>query len=226
MNYIKENLDRIRNSINDIAGRAGLTPPQLIAVSKTHPAEAVKAAALAGQVHFGENRIQEALPKIEECKDISIEWHLIGHLQNNKTNKAAGSFAWIHSIDSLKTAERLSKRLVELGKYAHLLIEVNTSGDLSKNGISPEETVQLADKFADLPNVTLKGLMTIGPLGGSESDNRRSFSLLRNLRDDLLKSHTDCKELSMGMSNDYQEAILEGSTMLRIGSAIFGIRKQ
>lgn len=223
MDYIRDNLDRVREELSLAAIKAGIPVPKLIAVSKNHPAEAVLAAAAAGQTVFGENRIQEASLKIPVCP-ATLEWHLLGHLQSNKAGKAAKLFSWIQSIDKESTAVKLSDRIEDPGKPVSILIEINTSGDAGKNGIHPDQAELLAHRIAALPSLHLKGLMTIGPLHGGEYENRRAFALLRSLRDKLQQQWPDCTELSMGMTGDFREAVLEGSTIVRIGTAIFGQR--
>lgn len=223
---IQQNITRILETIHKARTRAGRSDPiVLVGVSKTHPVSAVLEAYAAGLVNFGENRIQEALPKIAEAS-IPATWHLVGHLQSNKAKKAALAFDWVHSIDSLNTAQILARAAEEAGRVVRILIEVNTSGEASKHGVAPDAAAALADSLAPLDGhgIQISGLMTIGPLGGDQTANRRAFSLLRSLRDQIKITLPACCELSMGMSGDYESAILEGSTMVRVGSAIFGSR--
>jgi len=218
---IKENLDSIRERIERARENSPGQDVTLVAVSKTHPAESVMEAYACGVRIFGENRVQEAVPKIDACGP-QLCWRLIGHLQSNKVNKIAGKVSAIDSIDSLSTAVKLNRRLKELGEKLEILIEVNTSGDLSKKGIAPSDLPAFSERIAELKQLSPAGLMTIGPLGGGEYNNRKAFSLLRKLRNSIRRTHPQYTELSMGMSDDFEEAIQEGATMVRIGSLIFG----
>lgn len=223
---ISDNLISVLEAIESARAKAGRTDRvTLVGVSKTHPAEAVRTAFSAGLTDFGENRIQEALPKIEEAA-IPAVWHLVGHLQSNKAKKAALAFDWIHSIDSPETARLVARAAAEAGRSVRILLEVNTSGEESKHGVAPEKALSLAEELLPLEGqgLTIAGLMTIGPLGGNELANRKAFALLRRLRDRIQALLPGCQELSMGMSGDFPSAILEGSTMVRVGSAIFGAR--
>jgi hypothetical protein len=225
---IARNLARVREEIAAAAHAAGRKPEEvrLIAVSKTHPPEAVAAAIAAGQVDFGENTVQEALTKIPIYR--SVTWHMIGHLQSNKAKFIPGNFAWVHSVDNLKLAQRLSRLAQEKGVVLDALFEVNVTRDPAKHGLPPEGLAPLLDTLLKEghPGLRLRGLMTIGPYPASEADSRASFARLRELRDDCRKRFglKDFSELSMGMSGDYAAAIQEGSTMVRIGTAIFGER--
>ncbi|HPN83062.1 MAG TPA: YggS family pyridoxal phosphate-dependent enzyme [Spirochaetota bacterium] len=226
MMSIKENLASVLEAIERARTRSGRGDPVLlVGVSKTHPASAVREAFAAGLKDFGENRIQEALPKISEAA-VPAVWHLVGHLQSNKAKKAALSFDWIHSIDSFETAGIVARTASAVGRTVKILLEVNTSGEASKHGIPPEETLSLAESLAPLDGngLLISGLMTVGPLGGDDTANRRAFAHLRSLRDRVQTILPGCTELSMGMSGDFASAILEGSTMVRVGSAIFGTR--
>lgn len=223
---ISANLSRVLESIESARIKAGRTDRvTLVGVSKTHPASAVRAAFAAGLTDFGENRMQEALPKIAEA-DILAVWHLVGHLQSNKAKKAALAFDWIHSIDSHETGILVARAAYQAGRSVRILLEVNTSGEKSKHGVPPERALPLAEALAPLDGrgIVIAGLMTVGPLGGDEAANRRAFALLRSLRDRIQSLIPGCSELSMGMSGDFTSAILEGSTMVRVGSAIFGAR--
>jgi pyridoxal phosphate enzyme (YggS family) len=222
------NLARVRAEIASAARAAGRKPEEirLIAVSKTHPPEVVAAAIAAGQMDFGENTVQEALTKIPLYE--SVIWHMIGHLQSNKAKSVPGNFGWVHSIDSLKLAQRLSRMAQEKDVVLDALFEVNVTRDPAKHGLPPEELAPLLDTLLKEghPGLRLRGLMTIGPYPATETDSRASFARLRELRDDCRKRFglKDFTELSMGMSGDYAAAIKEGSTMVRIGTAIFGER--
>lgn len=225
---IARNLARVREEIAAAAHAAGRKPEEvrLIAVSKTHPVEAVAAAIAAGQVDFGENTVQEALTKIPIYR--SVTWHMIGHLQSNKAKFIPGNFAWVHSVDNLKLAQRLSRMAQEKGVVLDALFEVNVTRDPAKHGLPPEGLAPLLDTLLKEghPGLRLRGLMTIGPYPATEADSRASFAHLRELRDDCRKRFglKDFSELSMGMSGDYAAAIKESSTMVRIGTAIFGER--
>jgi len=225
---IAANLARVREEIAAAARAAGRRPDdvRLIAVSKTHPPEAVAATIAAGQQDFGENTVQEALTKIPIYN--SATWHMIGHLQSNKARFVPGHFAWVHSVDSLKLAQRLSRMAQEKNAVLDALFEVNVTRDPAKHGLAPEELAPLLDALLKEghPGLRLRGLMTIGPYPASEADSRACFARLRELRDECRKRFglNDFTELSMGMSGDYIAAIKEGSTMVRIGTAIFGER--
>lgn len=224
------NLARVRHDVAEAASAAGRDPAAitLIAVSKTQPPSAVAAAFAAGQQAFGENTVQDALTKVPLFP--RAEWHFIGHLQSNKAKHIPGQFTWLHTLDSLSLAQRLA-RLMPLGAAPlNVLIEVNVTQDPRKHGVAPDALLPLLETLmaADLPGLALRGLMTIGPYPASETQVRAAFARLRELRHRAgaqfrLPAFT---ELSMGMSTDYVQAIQEGATMLRIGSAIFGERSK
>lgn len=227
---ITSNLATLRARIAEFARAAGREPHtvRLIAVSKTHPIESLRAAMEAGQRDFGENTVQEALPKIATLSANDVEWHFIGHLQTNKAKFIPDSFAWVHSLDSAKLAARLSRVAQERGARLNALIEVNVMRDPAKHGVGPEALPALLEQLLqdELAGIDLRGLMTIGPYDASESETRHCFARLRALRDENrerfgLPAFT---ELSMGMSGDYAQAIAEGATMVRLGTAIFGER--
>lgn len=221
---IAENLAAVRQRI-DSAQK--LTPDQkvtLLAVSKTFPAEAVREAAAAGQRAFGENYVQEGVEKIKTLSDLSLEWHFIGPLQSNKTTPVAENFDWVHSIDRIKIAERLSHARPENLSPLQICLQVNTSGEDSKSGVSPSEVMALAKAVSALPNIALRGLMTIPePTEDMELLHQR-FRSLKTLMDELNAAGFNLDTLSMGMSDDLETAVNEGSTMVRVGSAIFGYR--
>jgi len=227
---IAENLAQVREKIADAATRAGRDPAgvKLIAVSKTHPPARLDTALAAGQTVFGENTVQEALPKISALQGRGLEWHFIGHLQSNKVKFIPGNFAWLHSLDSLKLAQRLSQAAQAQHCVLQVLIEVNVTRDLNKQGVAIEEISALVEQLtkAELAGITLRGLMTMGPYPASEPQSRAAFRALRGLRDACQDrfSLANFTELSMGMSDDYISALLEGATMVRVGSAIFGDR--
>ncbi len=225
---IAANLERLRAVLADAAQRAGRHPAdvKLIAVSKTQPAEAVAAAIAAGQRVFGESTVQDALTKIPHFAGQGLEWHFIGHLQSNKTRFIPGNFAWVHSLTGLKLAQRLARQAQEQNTTINTLVEVNIGRDPAKHGLAPEDVVPLLDELlnANLAGIPLRGLMAIGPHPATEFERRASFAALRKLRDDCAQRFAlpGFTELSMGMSGDFTEAILEGSTMVRVGTAIFG----
>jgi pyridoxal phosphate enzyme (YggS family) len=201
---------------------------QLLAVSKTFPAEAVLEAMAAGQHAFGENYLQEALDKMASVAqaqpDAPVEWHFIGPIQSNKTRPIAGAFAWVHTVERLKIAQRLSEqRPPELGPL-NICLQVNISGEASKSGASPDELPALAREVAQLPNLRLRGLMAIPEPTTDAAEQRAAFARLRALFDALRADGLDLDTLSMGMSGDMAAAIAEGATIVRIGSAIFGAR--
>ena len=197
---------------------------RLLAVSKTWPADSVREAAAAGQRAFGENYVQEGAEKVDALAALGLEWHFIGPLQSNKTRLVANRFAWVHSIDRLKIAERLSaQRDVHLPPLA-VCIQVNVSGEASKSGVAPDELPALAHAVAALPRLRLRGLMAIPEPTSDVALQRARFAALRALRDRLNAEGLALDTLSMGMSDDLEAAIAEGSTMVRVGTAIFGSR--
>ena len=197
---------------------------RLLAVSKTWPADSVREAAAAGQCAFGENYVQEGAEKVDALAGLGLEWHFIGPLQSNKTRLVANRFAWVHSIDRLKIAERLSaQRDVHLPPL-EVCIQVNVSGETSKSGVAPAELPALAHAVAGLPRLRLRGLMAIPEPTSDVAVQRARFAALRELRDRLNAGGLALDTLSMGMSDDLEAAIAEGSTMVRVGTAIFGSR--
>lgn len=231
-NSIQANLARVHNEIADACARAHRSPSSvaLMAVSKTHPAEAILEAYAAGQKLFGENRVQEFAGKISAISaalpssGTEAEFHLIGPLQNNKTSKAAELFQAIDALDSLKTAQRLNAAAETLQKTLPILIEVKLSPEESKHGLSPEELSQFLSALQPLSHLQPSGLMTVPPFFDNPEQARPFFQQLRRLRDENLSSHPTLTTLSMGMSHDFRIAIEEGSTVVRIGTAIFGAR--
>ncbi|MGD8677950.1 MAG: YggS family pyridoxal phosphate-dependent enzyme [Chromatiales bacterium] len=196
----------------------------LLAVSKTKPAEAIRAAYVAGQSRFGENYVQEALEKMEQLQDLDIEWHYIGGIQSNKTRLIAHAFAWVHGVASLKHARRLSEQRPSDMPLLNLCLQINISGESSKQGVTPEEARGLAREIARLPNIRLRGLMALPEPTDDTQRQHLAFSGVRALFDELRRDGHDLDTLSMGMSGDLEAAIQEGSTMVRIGTAIFGAR--
>ena len=197
---------------------------RLLAVSKTWPAERVRDAAAAGQQAFGENYVQEGVVKVEALAGLGLEWHFIGPLQKNKTRLVANSFAWVHSIDRLKIAERLSEQRDVHLPPLEVCIQVNVSGEESKSGVAPDDLPDLARAVAALPRLRLRGLMAIPEPTSDVALQRARFACLRQLRDQLNAGGLQLDTLSMGMSDDLEAAIAEGATMVRVGTAIFGSR--
>jgi len=197
----------------------------LLAVSKTFPPAAVRAAHAAGQTAFGENYVQEGLDKIAALADLSLEWHYIGPLQSNKTRVVAGHFAWVHTVDRLKIAERLAAQRPAALPDLNVCIQVNISGEASKSGVAPGELLPLARAVAALPRLKLRGLMAVPePADGFEAQ-RAPFRRLRELLATLQDAGLACDTLSIGMSADLEAAIAEGATIVRVGTAIFGQRQ-
>lgn len=216
---IRQNLEKLETRIGAACARAGRRREEitLVAVSKTFPAEAVDAAVAAGIRAVGENRVQEARAKKPSVSG-SAEWHLIGHLQSNKAKEAAQLFDWIQTIDSAALADRVARFAETEGKRLSVLLQVNVGGEEQKNGVEPAETAELLRQTSSLKALDVRGLMTIPPAGNAD-ETRRCFRELRTLRDELGLQH-----LSMGMSEDFEIAIEEGATMIRVGRAIFGSR--
>ena len=226
MTTISTNLQAVRARIAaaaQLAGRA-VEDIRLLAVSKTFPPERIREAALAGQIAFGENYLQESLGKIAALADLGLEWHFIGPLQSNKTRPVAEHFSWVHGIERLKIAERLSAARGAARPPLQVCIQVNVSGEASKSGVSPGETAALAHAVAGLPNLRLRGLMAIPEPTDDMPLARQRFAMLRELRELLNKAGMALDTLSMGMSHDLEAAILEGATIVRVGTAIFGER--
>ncbi len=222
------NLGAVRTRIAEAAGRVGRTPEEitLVAVSKTRSLEMIKMAYDLGVTDFGENRVQEALHKVSEFRPQDIRWHMIGHVQTNKAGKVAGSFDCIQSVDSLHLAEIVNRHAQQLDIHQPILLQVNISGEESKEGMAAGEVVSLARQIVTLPHVEVRGLMTIAPLVQDAERVRPVFRALRLLRDRLRAEIAGdfWHHLSMGMTDDYHIAIEEGATIVRIGRAIFGER--
>lgn len=227
---LRSRLNGVRDRIAAAARRAGRDPQsaRLIAVSKTFPAEYVRAAAEAGQIDFGENKVQEAQQKMAALADLpSLRWHLIGHLQSNKARKAGGLFNVIHSIDGAALVEPIEKAAHEAGRIVDLLIQVDLAGEETKFGVTPDAILPIFDAAARCAAARIVGLMLIPPAVDEPEQARPYFARLRGLRDDLIQRgipSTSLAELSMGMSHDFEVAVEEGSTMVRVGTAIFGSR--
>lgn len=239
---IAENLDHIRATIAAACDRVGRDPSgvTLIAVSKTHPPAAVLEAAAAGVQHFGENRVEEAVTKIPAVQaqfDQSIIWHMIGHLQSRKAKEVPALFNVVHSVDSLRLAQKLSREVQERGGILDILLEVNVSGEVSKSGFpaagwreDEQLQAQLVEHFsqvAELPGLNLRGLMTMAPIVANVEQARPVFASLAELRVILSGAlNLPLPDLSMGMTDDYPVAVEEGATLVRIGRAIFGERER
>ena len=226
--HVARHLDEVRQRIAKAAADASreASAVSLLAVSKTFPAEDVRAAFNAGQRAFGENYVQEAVAKIAELADLrsQIEWHFIGPLQSNKTKVVAENFDWVHSVDRLKIAERLSDQRGGNMAALSVCLQVNVSGEASKSGVTPDEALALARAVAALPHLRLRGLMAIPEPAGTLDEQRAPHRRLREIMDTLRADGLELDTLSMGMSADIEAAILEGATMVRIGTAIFGAR--
>ncbi|MFZ8993261.1 MAG: YggS family pyridoxal phosphate-dependent enzyme [bacterium] len=226
---LKERLTELSAELAELATEAGRSPEEikLIAVSKTHPSELIAEAFQAGQVRFGENRVQEASEKIERLQNPSIEWHLIGHLQKNKARFCPGRFDWIHSIDSQELLELLEKQCALQSQPIQILLQANLSQENSKSGVSDYDNLcRLLEKAQDCQWLSCRGLMTMAAATDDANEIRRTFAQLRTWLEKLRNEFTltTFTELSMGMSSDYRIAIAEGATMIRLGTALFGER--
>ena len=227
MTEIAKTLAQVTARIEKAAQQAARAPQEitLLAVSKTKPAQQVREAYAAGQRRFGENYLQDALPKIAELADLGdIEWHYIGRIQSNKTRDIAGHFAWVHGIDKLKHAQRLSEQRPANLPPLQCCIQVNLSGEASKGGVSPQDLPALAQQIAALPHLQLRGLMTMPDPNSSPEMQSQVFQQLARLQEQLNADGLSLDTLSMGMSGDLELAIAAGSTMVRIGTDIFGAR--
>jgi pyridoxal phosphate enzyme (YggS family) len=223
---ISKNLQRVRQQIQIASVAAGRTAEavKLLAVSKTMPAQAVREAYAAGQIAFGENYIQEGVDKRAELADLPLEWHCIGPIQSNKTKLVAENFAWAHSLDRLKIAERLSAQRPAHLPPLQVCLQVNVDGGANKSGVSPKDLLALAQAVAKLPQLKLRGLMTIPEPAENESAARAVHHQAKALFDSLNAAGLNVDTLSMGMTADLEAAIAEGSTCVRVGTAIFGLR--
>lgn len=228
MSDIVHNLDAVLQRMDLAAQVAGRDPRSvtLLAVSKTFPAECVREAHAAGQRAFGENYVQEAITKIATLADLraSLEWHFIGPLQSNKTRPVAETFDWVHSVDRLKIAQRLSEQRPENLPPLNVCLQVNVSGEASKAGVAPAEAAEAARAIAALPRLRLRGLMSIPEPADNVEQQRAPHHRLRELFEQLRGGGLELDTLSMGMSSDLEAAVLEGATMVRVGTAIFGAR--
>ena len=224
MNSLQASRNQVLQHIADACKQAQREPEtvQLLAVSKTHPSESLREMYQTGQRAFGENYLQEALDKIENLNDLAIEWHFIGHVQRNKTKHLAASFAWVHGVDRLMIAERLSKQREANQVPLNICLQVNIDAQESKDGCQPNEVAELVQKMSQLPHLKLRGLMVI-----PAPNNTHAFADAKQLFDAVKQEHAqpeDWDTLSMGMSGDMVEAIAAGSTMVRVGTALFGAR--
>lgn len=225
---IQENLNRTREKVIAAARRAGRNPDEitLLAVSKTKPAELLREAYQAGQRCFGENKVQEILEKAVLLEK-DIEWHMIGHLQTNKVRQIIDKVTLIHSVDSLHLAQAIQKEAERRAKTVHILMEINIADEASKYGIQPENAIAFAHQLSGLANLRLDGLMTVAPYTENPESNRKYFQQMKQLAVDISNENIDnvsMSVLSMGMSGDYEVAIEEGATCVRVGTGIFGER--
>src|SRR6266581_8801871 len=226
MDDLAVNLKRVLMQISNSARKAGSSPDEieLVAISKTHDAEKVHAVYEAGQVLFGESRVQEARAKIPELPS-AIRWHFVGHLQKNKIRQALPLFELFHGVDSLALAEEMNRIAADEGSHPRVLLEVNVAGEGSKFGFSPDKLREQMEELLALQRLSILGLMTIPPLADKAEASRRYFVQLRELRDRLqTEFHVDLPQLSMGMTQDFPIAVEEGATLVRVGTAIFGER--
>ena len=224
---ILENLNEVLGKIAAAAEKSGRNPDEitLVAVSKTKPVELIKEAVGCGVTQLGENRVQEVMEKFEYIE--GANWHLIGHLQKNKVKYIVDKAVLIHSVDSFELAKEIDKHAKKVGKIQDILIQVNISGEESKSGIEPLNAEEICRQVAKLENVKIKGFMTMAPREAGESELHRIFGGLKALMEEIKEKNienVELKELSMGMSGDYEIAIMEGATIVRVGTGIFGTR--
>jgi pyridoxal phosphate enzyme (YggS family) len=228
MSSVAENLERVRERIAQAAAKAGraVDEIELVAITKTHDAERVREAIEAGQILFGESRVQEARVKIPELPS-NLRWHFVGHLQKNKIRHALPLFELIHSVDSLSLAQEINRIAEEEGMHPRVLLEVNVAGEGSKFGFQPDKLRQDMEALLALARLSIEGLMTIPPLAEQAEASRKYFVELRELRDRLeTEFQMKLPHLSMGMTNDFPVAVEEGATLVRVGTAIFGERNR
>lgn len=224
MNHYQESRDAVLQQIQHACAQShrSVDSVQLLAVSKTHPSDALRVMYATGQRTFGENYLQEALDKIEALQDLAIEWHFIGHVQRNKTKHLAEKFAWVHGVDRLIIAERLSSQRLDSAEPLNICLQVNIDGQDSKDGCAPEEVATLVEQISQLPRLRLRGLMVI-----PAPNNLKAFADAQALFEQVKEHHAhpdDWDTLSMGMSGDLEAAVAAGSTMVRVGTALFGAR--
>jgi len=226
---LRSRLDDVRARIARAASRAGRDPAsvRLIAVSKTFSSESVRAAADAGQIDFGENKVQEALEKMDQTAGLPLRWHLVGHLQSNKAKKAGARFDVVHSVDDPAVIRKLDESAAEVGRHVELLVQVDLAGEATKHGAREEELAGIFAAAASAGSVRAVGLMLLPPAVDDPEESRPFFRGLLGVRDRLLAHGVDpsmLKELSMGMSHDFEVAVEEGATLVRVGTALFGGR--
>jgi len=223
---LADNVARVREAIAAVQAVEGISGDvRIVAVTKGHPPDAVRAALRAGLADVGENRVQEALAKQAEVAE-AARWHLIGHLQTNKAKSVAGRFAMVHSVDSVRVAEALAAAAASHGVRVPVLVQVNVAREAQKSGCAPDEAAALVERAGALAGLDLVGLMTMAPFTSDEAGQRRVFGSLRRLRDALRAPGRALPELSMGMSGDFRAAVAEGATVLRLGTVLFGERPQ
>jgi pyridoxal phosphate enzyme (YggS family) len=226
MSDFEVRLETIRQQLDEAAAKYAKPPPALLAVSKKHPAEAIAELVSAGQTRFGESYLQEALEKQQQLAKLPIEWHFIGPVQSNKTRDIANHFTWVHSVDRLKIARRLNDQLEPGRPPLNICVQVNIDDEPSKAGASPQDVPELCDAIRALPNLTLRGLMCLPRKRDSLAEQRQPFARLGQLQQTLQEKGFDTLDtLSMGNSGDFEAAIAEGSTIVRIGTALFGPRE-
>lgn len=226
MNNLKENLNNIGSRVDLACRKAGRDPREIriLAVSKRHPVQKIRKLGALGQVRFGENYVQEALDKIEALAKQGLEWHFIGPLQSNKTREVATHFQWVQSVDRTKILQRLASQRPHTMPPLNVCIQVNIDDEPQKSGAVPEQAAELAQQAATAPGLRLRGLMCIPRIGGVDHDPADSYRRMQELFKQLCKSGLNMDTLSMGMSADLEKAILHGSTMVRIGTDLFGPR--
>ncbi|MDY6825520.1 MAG: YggS family pyridoxal phosphate-dependent enzyme [Thermodesulfobacteriota bacterium] len=227
---MKDTIESLRERMQDAAVRCGrdASAIRLIGVSKTKPVETVERGIRAGLADIGENYVQEARDKIAGLAAYDVTWHFIGHLQSNKAKHAVPLFEWIHTVDSVKLAREINKQAEKHGKVQKVLMEVNISGEAAKTGVAPQQAIELATEISTLPHLSLRGLMAMPPFFDDPDAARPYFAALRDLGETIAAEglpNVRMDELSMGMTGDFEAAIAEGATMIRIGTAIFGGRQ-
>ena len=231
MTECTDRLALVAERVRSAAQSAGRDPRRitLIAVSKTQPKERVAELITVGHRAFGESTLQDAMTKIPHFASADAIWHFIGHVQSNKARAIAENFSWVHSVDSMKLAAKLSEAAIQVGRRLNFLLQVNITNDPAKFGVSAHDILPFAENLCktEFPGLVLKGLMTMGPQGADRSDVQRVFANLRTLQESCAQSFGAewFEELSMGMSDDFEVAAAEGATMVRVGTAIFGVRK-
>jgi pyridoxal phosphate enzyme (YggS family) len=224
---IAENLETVREVISEAEKASGRAPGtvDLVAISKAHPPEVIQEAVSAGQLLFGESKVQEAKAKLPELPS-KVRWHLVGHLQSNKVRLALPMFELIHGVDSAELLQKIEASAKQMGLFPRVLLQVNLAGESSKFGFSPDKLLSEFDAVSRMERVEILGLMTIPPLGRNPEDSRKHFVRLREIRDRLEKEYQILlPHLSMGMSGDYAVGVEEGATLVRVGTAIFGERR-